>query len=107
MPLLIASASLALDTLRPLSAAQLKLAPLALKARVTGPVATKGVAPKAMTAFTPGVVLTAAGSTKLAAALPPRVCVPAACKARVAVADAPLGAATRASVIVKAPGEPL
>jgi transketolase len=96
-----------LETFKSVSAAQLRLAPLALKARVTEPEATKGVAPKAMGALTPGVVCTVAGSTRLAIALPPRVWVPEACKASVVAAAAPLGAAARASVMPSAPAGPL
>ena len=99
-----------LEAVKLASAAQLRLAPLApstLKAKLTGPEATKGVVPKAMDALTPGVVLTAAGSTRLAVALPPRVCVPAACKVSVVAADAPLGAAARASAMLKTPAGPL
>ena len=107
VPLPLPMAAPPLEAVKLASAAQLRLAPLAVKAKLTGPEATKGVVPKAMGALTPGVVLTAAGSTRLAIALPPRVCVPAACKATVVAAAAPLGAATRASVMLKAPAGPL
>ena len=107
LPLLIARASPALETFKLASSAQLRLAPLALKASVTGPAATKGVLPKGSAALTPGVVLTAAGNTKLATALPPKVCVPAACKATVVDAAAPLGAAARAKLKLKVPAGPL